>query len=183
MSRAAEKSLQSAAGDLELAEAALNAAADLVRTHDAAREIAADRGGAGEPSVQSAPHAIPLRSAANDPHTLLRFGQLRARLHAAHGLLSRAVRLREHAKSTDSEDTLATIVALQAQAFARDVTLEINNELTVFGGIATIDWQSRGAQPPTVEQPNHLAYERIGRYYLQAELTASNDAFSTDRFS
>ena len=39
MSPTTEKSLQTAASDLELAEAALNNAAELVRTHDVAREI------------------------------------------------------------------------------------------------------------------------------------------------
>jgi alkylation response protein AidB-like acyl-CoA dehydrogenase len=164
MSASADKSLQIAAGDLELAEAALNAAAELVRTHEAAREIVADN-----------------KVSQKDPHLSLRFGQLRARLHAAHGLLSRAVRLHEHARSTQSENTLANIVALQAQAFARDVTLEINNELTTFGGISIPDWSSRGSPGPSLDEPNHLVYERIGRYYLQAELSASNDVFSSER--
>ena len=168
MSTTPEKSLQTAAGDLELAEAALNSAADLVRTHDVAREIAADR-------------KISLDSASQDAHVLLRFGQLRARLHAAHGLLARAVRLRDHARATDSEETIATIVALQAQAFARDVTLEINNQLTALGATVPLDWPSRGAHAPTLEQPNHLLYERIGRYYLQAELAANDAEVFTDR--
>lgn len=54
--------LQATAIDLEVAEAALDNAAQLVRAHvGAAQEIAAER-------------------AASDPYLLLRFGQLRARL-------------------------------------------------------------------------------------------------------
>src|SRR5262245_30042698 len=136
----ATKALQSAASDLELADAGLSTASDLIK---------------GAPG------------AASSPHQQLRFGQLRARFHAAHGLLSRAMRLHELARSTDSEGTIANIVALQVQAFARDLTYEIYNELTALGGSSSIDWQSRGYRAPAPDRPNELIYERIGRHYLQ----------------
>ena len=61
--------------ELASAQDLLTDAADFVRTHT------------------PAPQGVGIDRATDDPHVILRFGQLRARLHAAEGLLARARRL------------------------------------------------------------------------------------------
>ena len=61
--------------ELAIAQNALTDAADFVR------------------SRAPTPQEVGIDHAADDPHVILRFGQLRARLHAAEGLLARAARL------------------------------------------------------------------------------------------
>jgi len=61
--------------ELAIAQNALTDAADFVRTQ------------------APAPPVVGINHAADDPHVILRFGQLRARLHAAEGMLARAMRM------------------------------------------------------------------------------------------
>jgi alkylation response protein AidB-like acyl-CoA dehydrogenase len=70
-----ESQFEQATLELAIAQNALTDAADFVRTQ------------APPPQVAGIDHA------ADDPHVILRFGQLRARLHAAEELLARATRL------------------------------------------------------------------------------------------
>jgi len=74
-----------------IARDALTEAADFVRTQ------------------APAPHGVGINHAVDDPHVILRFGQFRARLHAAEGLLARATRL---ANATDRPAPAATAASL-----------------------------------------------------------------------
>lgn len=114
--------------ELARAERLLNEAADLVRAQPS-------------PAANS---DIP--RAADDPHIILRFGQLRARLHAAEGLLARALRL---AQSNDVTEVGAS--ATEARAFIRDLVGEINGQLTAWG----------------TSVPNHWNYYHVGNHYLK----------------
>ena len=86
--------------------------------------------------------------AANDPHIILRFGQLRARLHAAEGLLARAVRL---AGTSDATEATVNVSTIEARAFTGDLVAEINGQLTAW----------------CASVPNHRNYYHVGNYYLK----------------
>lgn len=122
------KPLEEIRRELARAERLLNESADFVRA---------------QTSVPANPD-IP--RAADDPHIILRFGQLRARLHAAEGLLARAVRL-----AGSSDATEANLSAIEARAFVGDLVAEINGQLTAWGASA----------------PNHWNYYHVGNYYLK----------------
>ena len=113
--------------ELARAERLLNEAADFVRTQTSA----------------------PAHSrAADDPHIILRFGQLRARLHAAEGLLARALRLAESSDTTEAHVNVSTI---EARAFIGDLVAEMNGQLTAW----------------CASVPNHRNYSHVGNYYLK----------------
>jgi alkylation response protein AidB-like acyl-CoA dehydrogenase len=134
--------LESIAVDIERARRTLSEAAEHVR------EQPAD------------PLATGVRRAVEDPHVIFRFGQLRARVHAAEGLLARARRRATAAVSGLDDQGPPAIVALaEARSFAREVAAEIGNQLAAWGAGA-------GAGPGTGDWSHY----HIGNYYLSGVL-------------
>lgn len=123
-------SLEDIRRELARAERLLNEAADSVRTQ---------RSASGNPD---------LPRAADDPHLILRFGQLRARLHAAEGLLARATRL---ASSNHATSASVQVVVTEARAFTQDLVAEISGQSTAWGASV----------------PNHWNYYHVGNHYLK----------------
>lgn len=151
--------VESTQAELKTAADALGGAIEWLRTH-----------GGG-----SSPHL------ANDPHILLKIGQLQGRLHAAQGLLARAVRLQDDGADTHDEPA-ASVAALQAKTFARDLTLEIEAQVRAFGGGASLDRLHLRAAPSDRYEPKRLNYEVIGRYFLTQERGLTRElAASTPR--
>jgi alkylation response protein AidB-like acyl-CoA dehydrogenase len=143
--------------ELAIAQDALLDAAEFVRTQ------------------APAPRGVGINHAADDPHVILRFGQLRARLHAAEGLLARATRLAGAnglpvpTAAAPSAPTAAVLVALiEAHAFASDLVAEIASQLVAWGGPLRAGQQRRDASGQLARQTgNHWNYHYAGNYYLK----------------
>lgn len=141
--------------ELGIAQTALDDARDFFRT----RAIA--------------PHAAGIERASDDPHVILRFGQLQARLHAAQGLLARATRI-----ATADSPSAAQVAATEARAFATDLIAEIIGQVTAWGSgwsgaMATLNMATLNA--------SHWNYYSAGNYYLKGiePAPATRDAFGT----
>jgi alkylation response protein AidB-like acyl-CoA dehydrogenase len=151
---------------LQLAKSALTDAADFVRTQ------------------ASAPLNVGITRASDDPHIILRFGQLQARLHAAEGLLARATRLL-NATAIDTSDRppspnipsspdlasspdAATFVAIiEARAFASDLAAEISAQLVAWGGPSPTGNERHDSTGQPIHTANHWNYHHAGNYYLK----------------
>lgn len=99
--------------------------------------------------------------AAEDPHVLIRFGQLWARLHAAQLLLTRARCL---VQAVVQADPAANDALLRAQAFSRDVANEIANQSAIWTGSRGQDLSPRPADFGTPWN-----YHRVGTRYLNSQ--------------
>lgn len=110
----------------------------------------------------------------DDPHVLLRFGQLTTKFHAAEGLLLRAARLLDAAAPNLNERNAAEAAAAvsEAKAYAEDVVMEITNDLFSLVGTSAADedlnlhrhW--RNARTHTVHDANQWRYHSAGNYFL-----------------
>jgi alkylation response protein AidB-like acyl-CoA dehydrogenase len=130
--------LEPATVDIGIARATLDDAADFFRT----RAVA--------------PPGVGIERAADDPHVILRFGQLQARLHAAEGLLARARR------SADA------VTAVEARAFAADLVAEIVSQVVAWGSpVRPRDNTSPADGDKRVYNANHWNYHYAGNYYLK----------------
>jgi alkylation response protein AidB-like acyl-CoA dehydrogenase len=172
-----EKDLERAALELTLAYEALAEAAHFVQAQ------------------AQVPPGVGINRASEDPHVILRFGQLRARLHAAEGLLARAVRVAKdnnqpvpataavlHAAAEPSPatplaaaarprapiDAAAGIVSLlETRAFITDLIAEITGQLAAWGGPPVAAQQRRDTHGETHQPANHWNYHYAGNYYLK----------------
>jgi alkylation response protein AidB-like acyl-CoA dehydrogenase len=144
--------LETANLELSLAQTALEEAAEFFRTRPAP------------------PQAKGISKASEDPHIILRFGQLQTRLHAAQGLLARANRL----ATTDdgsANTALAAVAAIEARAFAADLTAEIVSQAITWGAPLRPRPQSQQQPSPAAAAPapaaNHWRYHDAGNYHLK----------------
>jgi alkylation response protein AidB-like acyl-CoA dehydrogenase len=138
--------------ELEIARTTLDEAADFFRT----RAVA--------------PPGTGIERASDDPHLILRFGQLQSRLHAAEGLLARAKRLADAATSTPSNEAAVVVAAIEARAFATDLVAEIVGQAVSWG--TPVPTKTYRARTDTGNQPTHYAnhwnYHYAGNYYLKS---------------
>jgi len=139
-----------------IARDALTEAADFVRTQ------------------APAPHGVGINHAVGDPHVILRFGQFRARLHAAEGLLARATRLANAtdppapAAATSPPSAPVLVALLEAQAFASDLITEITGQLIAWGGSPPPSRQQRDTPGQLgLHTATHWNYHHAGNYYLK----------------
>jgi alkylation response protein AidB-like acyl-CoA dehydrogenase len=152
--------------ELAIAQNALTDAADFVRSRAPASQ------------------GVGTDEAADDPHVILRFGQLRARLHAAEGLLARATRMANASElheaavarpsgaipsaSVGGTTEAAVLVALiEARAFTSDLGAEIASQLVAWGGPLRAGQQRRDASGQLTYTANHWNYHHAGNYYLK----------------
>jgi alkylation response protein AidB-like acyl-CoA dehydrogenase len=152
--------------ELELARNALTAAADFVRTQ------------------ASAALSVGISRASDDPHIILRFGQLQARFHAAEGLLARATRMLNvtvigtpdrppspnvgsSPGPASSPDAATFVVIIEARAFASDLAAEISAQLVAWGGPSPRDNERRDSTGQPVHTASHWNYHHAGNYYLK----------------
>jgi alkylation response protein AidB-like acyl-CoA dehydrogenase len=169
---------EQATTELGTAQAALDDATDFLRTTRA-----------------NAPRDADAERASDDPHVILRFGQLQARLHAAQGLLERAKRLADaanrpadpsratrhaeaptaalHASSAQSEqlrgatDPAVEIAAIEARAFATDLVAEIVSQVVAWGGPLRARDRPHDINGQRIQNANHWNYHYAGNYYLK----------------
>ncbi len=116
--------------------------------------------------------------ASEDPHVILRLGQLTTKFHAAEGLLLRAARLIDETAVviTEHNAAVAAVAVSEAKAYSEDVAIEIANEIfSLVGSSATDDdlnlhrhW--RNARTHTVHDANQWRYHSAGNYYLNGVL-------------
>ena len=112
--------------------------------------------------------------AEDDPHVILRFGQLTTKFHAAEALLLRAARLLDAATPDVTERNAAEAAAAvsEAKAYAEDVVVEITNDLFSLVGTSAADedlnlhrhW--RNARTHTIHDANQWRYHSAGNYFL-----------------
>ena len=154
--------LMHAAVDVGIAENALADAAEFVRTRS-------------RPWFESG-----LDRAADEPHIVLRFGQLATRVHAAQELLRKAGRVLDDAEKEQpvSEQAAAdaSLAVAEAKAFAGDVALEVANELFALAGTSAtdekynLDRHWRNARTHTLHDPNRWKYVHVGNYLVNGTL-------------
>jgi SfnB family sulfur acquisition oxidoreductase len=145
-----------AAVDVGIARAALEDAVDFLRTRS-------------RPWFEAA-----VERAADEPHVVLRFGQLLTRLHAAEALLRRAGELLDAADAEPTEEavTAARLGVAEAKAFGGEIALEIASDaLELLGSSATdqqyaLDRHWRNARTHTLHDANRFKYVHVGRHLL-----------------
>lgn len=145
-----------AAIDVGIAQNALEDAAATVRSRKRARLGA------------------PVERPTEDPHVILRFGQLSTKLHAAEELLLRAARLLDRAApAVDARNAAEAAAGVsEAKAFSEDVAIEITNDLFALVGSSATDedlnlhrhW--RNARTHTVHDANQWRYHAAGNWFL-----------------
>lgn len=153
-----------AAIDIGIAEAALADAAEYVRTRSRLSFEAVQAG---------------LDSVTADPVTLVRFGQLATRLHAAQALLRRAGGAIDVADAlpavTEEAAAAASLAVGEAKAFGGEVAVEIANELFALAGTSAADQRHgldrhwRNARTHTLHDPNVWKYRHTGNYILNGQ--------------
>ena len=110
----------------------------------------------------------------DDPHVIMRFGQLTTRFHAAEELLLHAAQLLDEAapKVNAQNAAEAAVAVSEAKAFAEDVAIEVTSDLFSLVGSASTDddlnlhrhW--RNARTHTVHDANQWRYHSAGNYFL-----------------
>jgi SfnB family sulfur acquisition oxidoreductase len=110
----------------------------------------------------------------DDPHVIMRFGQLATRFHAAEELLLRAAQLLdEAAPNVNAQNAAEASVAVsEAKAFSEDVAIELTSDLFSLVGSASTDddlnlhrhW--RNARTHTIHDANQWRYHSAGNYFL-----------------
>jgi SfnB family sulfur acquisition oxidoreductase len=110
----------------------------------------------------------------DDPHVIMRFGQLATRFHATEELVVRAAQLLDEAAPNVSDQNAAeaSVAVSEAKAFSEDVAIEITSELFSLAGSAATDddlnlhrhW--RNARTHTVHDANQWRYHSAGNYFL-----------------
>lgn len=110
----------------------------------------------------------------DDPHVIMRFGQLATRFHAAEELLLRAAQLLdEAAPNVNAQNAAEAAVGVsEAKAFAEDVAIEVTSDLFSLVGSASADedlnlhrhW--RNARTHTIHDANQWRYHSAGNYFL-----------------
>ncbi|GAB3693697.1 SfnB family sulfur acquisition oxidoreductase [Saccharopolyspora tripterygii] len=149
-----------AAIDVGIAAGALDEAADFVRTRSRPW---------GEAGVDTA---------AEDPLTIQRFGDLGIRLRAAEALLDEAGAAIDAARAdlTDESAGAASIAVAAAKAFADGTAIELTNALfEVSGARSSLDSANlhrhwRNARTHTLHDPVRWKVHHVGRYTLNGTL-------------
>jgi SfnB family sulfur acquisition oxidoreductase len=110
----------------------------------------------------------------DDPHVIMRFGQLATRFHAAEELLLRAARsLDDASPSVNAHNAAEASVAVsEAKAFSEDIAIEITSDLFALVGSSAADedlnlhrhW--RNARTHTIHDANQWRYHSAGNYFL-----------------
>jgi SfnB family sulfur acquisition oxidoreductase len=121
-------------------------------------------------------------TAAEDPLTIQRFGELSLRLRASESLLKDAARSVDAARANLNADTAAaaSIAVATAKAFAEPVALELGSALfEVSGTRSTVDSENlhrhwRNARTHTVHDPVRWKVQHIGRYVLNGTYPPRN---------
>jgi SfnB family sulfur acquisition oxidoreductase len=161
----ARAQLVHAAIEVGIAEGALADARDFVRTRsrpffEAVRAGVAD-------------------SAATDPHTQLRYGQLRTRVTAAAALLAWAASTLERIGLHPADAEAAaegSLAVAQAKTFASDVAVDVTTQLFALTGTSgtdrrfALDRHWRNARTHSVHDPVDWKYHHIGAYELSDTL-------------
>jgi len=112
--------------------------------------------------------------ATQDPHVILRFGQLATQFHAAELLLQRAGRALDAARTNlNAENAGAGAVAVaEAKAFTEDVALAIAGDIFSLSGTSAteralnLDRHWRNIRTHSVHDANHWRYHVAGEYLL-----------------
>jgi SfnB family sulfur acquisition oxidoreductase len=161
----ARAQLVHAAIEVGIAEGALADAREFVRTRSRPF-FEAVRGGWAQ-------------SAAEDPHTVLRYGQLRTRVTAAAQLLAWAAatldRIGLHPADAEAAAEGSLAVA-QAKTFASDVAVDVASQLFALTGTSGtdrrfgLDRHWRNARTHSVHDPVDWKYHHIGAYELTGTL-------------
>lgn len=147
--------------DAGIGEAALNDAAAYVRTRT-------------RPWFEAG-----VERAADEPHLILRFGQLATRLHAAEELLRKAARTLDAAWRdgvTAASAAAASLAVAEAKAFTGEVAVELSSELFELAGTSATDEQHgldrhwRNARTHTLHDPARWKYHHAGNYVLNGVL-------------
>lgn len=153
-----------AAIDVGIAVGALQDAGDFVRTRS-------------RPSTEAV--RAGWTSAAEDPHTLLRYGRLVTQVRAARELLRWAADVVESTWPTPPDvdaAAQASLAVAQAKAFAAEVSLLVASDLFALTGTSgtdlrfDLDRHWRNARTHTVHDPADWKYRHIGAYALSGTL-------------
>lgn len=116
----------------------------------------------------------PVSSPTEDPHVILRFGQLATQFHAAELLLVRAGEALDAARANLNADTAAAaaVAVAEAKAFAEDVALAISTDIFSLAGTSAtetarnLDRHWRNIRTHSVHDANHWRYHVAGDYLL-----------------
>jgi SfnB family sulfur acquisition oxidoreductase len=120
----------------------------------------------------------PVAKPAEDPHVILRFGQLATQLHAAELLLRRAGQALDEANASLDAETAAigAVAVAEAKAFAEDVALAISTDIFSLSGTSAteralnLDRHWRNIRTHSVHDANHWRYHVAGDYLLNHAL-------------
>jgi SfnB family sulfur acquisition oxidoreductase len=119
------------------------------------------------------------QTAAEDPHTTLRFGRLATRLRAAETLLAQAAAVQDEIGRVPADAQTAargSIAVAQAKAFGSEVAVELGSELFSMSGASAADekydlsrhW--RNARTHSSHDPVDWKYHHTGNYLLNGAL-------------
>ncbi|WP_181410792.1 acyl-CoA dehydrogenase family protein [Nocardioides humi] len=110
-----------------------------------------------------------------EPHIVLRAGELSARVHAAEALLARAGRLLDVARAAAVDrshaDEAAAAVA-EVRAFGADAAVDVASDIFAFAGASAaatrinLDRHWRNARTHTLHDPTRWKYHHAGAYAL-----------------
>lgn len=118
-------------------------------------------------------------TAADDPHTILRFGRLATRLRAAEALLADAARTQEQIgrRPRDAEQAAhGSIAVAQAKAFASEVAVEIASDIFALSGASGADARHgldrhwRNARTHASHDPADWKLHHVGNFLLNGAL-------------
>jgi SfnB family sulfur acquisition oxidoreductase len=110
----------------------------------------------------------------DDPHVIIRFGQLATRFRAAEELLVLAAQSLDSASPNVNAANAAeaAVVVSEAKAFSEDVAMEVTSELFSLVGSAStagdlnLDRHWRNARTHTIHDANQWRYHSAGNYFL-----------------
>ena len=118
-------------------------------------------------------------TAARDPHTVHRYGELATRVSAAEALLARAAAVQQSVGLLPADAQAAaqgTLAVAQAKAFASEVAAEVTTEIFSLSGASAADerydlsrhW--RNARTHASHDPVSWKYHHVGNYLLNGVL-------------
>ena len=120
----------------------------------------------------------PVAKATEDPHVILRFGQLATQFHAAELLLRRAGQALDDASANLTAESAgaAAVAVAEAKAYAEDVALAIASDIFSLSGTSAteralnLDRHWRNIRTHSVHDANHWRYHVAGDYLLNHAL-------------
>jgi alkylation response protein AidB-like acyl-CoA dehydrogenase len=115
-----------------------------------------------------------LKSAAEDPFVVRRFGELKIYVNAARALLRSAAEAVDRAKANTDEETAAasSIAVAEAKQLAEWAALKVTNDLFALSGTSAtlaefdLDRHWRNARTHTLHDPSRWKTYAVGNYYL-----------------